>query len=132
MQAERWKDPPQFLKQMVLNPNFVASLPNYKDAVIPVAVEKAQGPEDEAFALNANPNPFNPEVKLTAVIPANSGARSFTLKVYNVAGREVADLTARVKSGQVVWNAAHMPSGIYVVKFVCGPRTAFRQVTLLK
>jgi hypothetical protein len=132
MQSQRWKDPPQFLKYMVLDPNYVASLPNYKDAVLPIAVEKDKGPEDEVFALDADPNPFNPEVRLTIVVPANSATQSFTLKVYNVAGREVADLTARVKSSRVVWNAAGMPSGVYIVKLVCSTRTAFRQITLMK
>jgi hypothetical protein len=95
-------------------------------------VEKVKGPEDKVFALDADPNPFNPEVRLTAMVPANSPTQSFTLKVYNVAGREVTDLTARVKSSRVVWNAARMPSGIYVVKFVSGPRTAFKRITLMK
>ena len=37
------------------------------------------------------------------------------LKVYNISGKMVADLTEKIQNGKVIWNAGKTPSGIYII-----------------
>jgi hypothetical protein len=63
-------------------------------------------------ALSAAPNPFNPEVSITLT---GSLARGATLKVYDLSGRLVADLSGKIRDNRAVWNAAGHASGMYLV-----------------
>jgi predicted outer membrane repeat protein len=83
------------------------------------------------FALHQNyPNPFNPttmiryDMKHTGLV---------SVKVYDILGREVATLVhAIVPAGfhKVTWNAANLPSGIYVCRMEA-PGFAFARKLLL-
>ena len=42
-------------------------------------------------------------------------ARGALLRVYDLSGRLVADLTAGVKSGRAIWNASGFASGVYLL-----------------
>jgi hypothetical protein len=78
------------------------------------------------------PNPFNP----TTVIRYALAQRSFvSLKVFDVAGREVAVLLegkAAAGSHSVHWNAAYLPSGIYFYQLSTAAGTATKKLMLLK
>lgn len=71
------------------------------------------------FTLDQNyPNPFNPVTKISFTLPENMFV---TLKVYDIAGREVASLiNEALSSGKqtVQFNAAGLSSGIYFYKIV--------------
>jgi hypothetical protein len=86
-----------------------------------------------SFALHQNyPNPFNP----TTVIPYDlASPGNVRLTVYDVTGRPVAQLlNAQQNAGrhQVAFNAAGLPSGVYMVRLEAGGQVMVRKLTLLK
>ncbi len=86
-----------------------------------------------SFALHQNyPNPFNP----TTVIPYDLASTSrVRITVYDVTGRPVASLLdAQQNAGrhQVAFNAAGLPSGVYMVRLEAGGQLMVRKLTLIK
>lgn len=66
------------------------------------------------YAISNYPNPFNPSTTISYQIPS---AGFVTLKVYDILGKEVADLINENKSAgyyNVSFNAGNLPSGIYI------------------
>lgn len=63
-------------------------------------------------SLTILPNPFNPAVTLTL---SGSYATDASIKVFDLSGKLVADLSKAVSQGRVVWNASGLASGVYVV-----------------
>ena len=76
-----------------------------------------EGTVPRAFALEQNyPNPFNPSTKINFSV-AQPG--HVMLKVYNLLGTEVASLVNEQKgigTFNVNWNAAGLPSGMYLYR----------------
>ncbi len=87
----------------------------------------------EKYNLYQNyPNPFNPSTNIKFDIPASSFA---TLKVYDINGREVAQLVNQnLQAGRYEYsfNAAALSSGIYYFKLVSGEFTQIKKMILLK
>ena len=85
------------------------------------------------YELSANyPNPFNPSTSIEYAVP-NDGM--VTLKVYDVLGREVANLVNEyMPSGRykITWDASKMASGIYVYRMTAGKFTTSRKMLLMK
>jgi hypothetical protein len=83
------------------------------------------------------PNPFNPSIHLTYSLPADGRVR---LHVFDVNGRLVRRLVSGEKQAgthTAFWNAidekgAHVPSGVYFVKFQFGNASQTRKIVLLK
>jgi hypothetical protein len=88
----------------------------------------------ENMALITSPNPFNPSVNIQ-VGGCKSGAE---LKILNIDGKIVADLTATLNGGshagrrQVVWNASGYASGVYLVMFRNGNVELKRKIMLIR
>ena len=84
-------------------------------------------------ALSAFPNPFNPKVSLTMALPRAGRA---LLRVFDARGAEVARLhdgPAAAGSHELAWNAAALPSGIYLARLTLdGVPAATEKLTLLK
>lgn len=85
------------------------------------------------FRLGQNyPNPFNP----TTVIPFElAGAGEVKLTIYDVTGRKVATLlNTSMSAGRhtVTFNAAGIPSGVYIVRLEAGGQLFTSKLTLLK
>ncbi|MGE5498967.1 MAG: T9SS type A sorting domain-containing protein, partial [Syntrophothermus sp.] len=58
-----------------------------------------------------------------------------TLKVYDILGREVATLVNEERPAgnyKITWNAANLPSGVYVYQLKAGGYTATQKLMLLK
>jgi hypothetical protein len=85
------------------------------------------------FDLKQNyPNPFNPETKIEFSIPAN---QKVALKVFDISGREVAELlndnlVAGVYS--VSFDAVNLSSGVYFYRLQTDNFVETRRMTLLK
>lgn len=94
------------------------------DGCLPPAVETAT-PRGRGGALQAFPSPFNPEVVFTLSGREMDGA---SLKVFDMAGRLMADLSGRMKDGRTKWNASGMSSGIYAAVARNGNKTLTKKI----
>ncbi len=85
------------------------------------------------FALGeAYPNPFNPSTRIDFTAPAD---QLTTLKVYNLAGQEVATVFSGAATGAVqsaTFDAGHLASGVYLTELVSGEQRASSKLLLVK
>jgi hypothetical protein len=105
------------------------------DSVGPSSTEK---PADDLISasldVSIRPVPFNP----TAVISLSGNALKkgtlVSLKVFSPAGVLVADLSQAMAAGKrdIVFDAAGLASGVYLVRCEAGTRLVTRKMTLLK
>ncbi len=86
-----------------------------------------------SFALSQNyPNPFNPSTKINYSLPVKSNV---SLKVYDMLGREVANLvnaTQEAGSHSISFNASKMASGLYIYTLKSGNNVTSKKMMLLK
>ncbi|HSW54416.1 MAG TPA: T9SS type A sorting domain-containing protein [Ignavibacteriaceae bacterium] len=78
------------------------------------------------------PNPFNPTTTINYSIPKNG---LVTIKVYDILGKEVAELVNETKEAgnySVAFNASSLASGIYFYTLTSGNFTASKKLILLK
>ncbi|HLP16811.1 MAG TPA: right-handed parallel beta-helix repeat-containing protein [Bacteroidota bacterium] len=85
------------------------------------------------FALGQNyPNPFNPSTNVSYDIASHAHV---VLKIYDVAGREVATLVNQdMEAGRYTaqWNAKDFASGMYIYKLTAGNFTSIKKLLLQK
>lgn len=86
------------------------------------------------FSLGQNhPNPFNPSTKITFALPS---AQSVTLKIFNLAGQEVATLLHNERKGagnhEVTFAAGDLPSGVYFYQLRAGEFVETRKMLLVR
>ncbi len=97
------------------------------------AIEDIQSGVVKEFALRQNfPNPFNPTTKIKYEIKNNS---QVNLTVYDLTGKEVATLVNSFQSAgihEVNFDAANLPSGIYIYKLNAGSFSEMRKMALVK
>jgi len=100
--------------------------------LIPVSVEESTELPTE-FALSQNyPNPFNPSTTVRYDVPERTHV---TLKVYDILGREVAELVNGKKDPgfyEAVWDAQNFASGVYFYRITAGDFVSVRKLTLMK
>jgi hypothetical protein len=86
-----------------------------------------------SFNLSQNfPNPFNPSTSIQFTLPSRMYT---TLKVYDMLGREVATLIDGFQesgSHDVKFDAAHLPSGVYLYRISTDTFTETKKLVLLK
>jgi len=84
-------------------------------------------------AVNQNyPNPFNPTTQIEFTL---SEVQNVSLRVYDMAGRQVAVLVDGVREAgrhAATFNADNLASGVYFYKLVTDRQTFTRQMTLIK
>ncbi|GEM_PF-5984606 len=87
----------------------------------------------KSFDLKGNyPNPFNPSTTIAFDVPSPSHV---VIKVYNMRGQEVATLADRefeAGTHHLVWDASHVSSGQYFVRFSTSSFIQTKKMTLLK
>jgi ubiquitin-large subunit ribosomal protein L40e len=103
-------------------------------AAIPSSAETrfVQALPEGLVLLSGYPNPFNPETTLRYQLSQDS---HILLSIFNLSGQEVAQLVdgqAQAGVHSVQWNAAHMPSGIYLARLSAGPNTTIQRISLVK
>ena len=85
------------------------------------------------YELNQNyPNPFNPSTKISYSIKEDGFV---TLKVYDILGVEIATLVNEPKTAgsyEAEFNAAQLPSGMYIYKLQSGAFTDVKKMMLTK
>ena len=122
-----WDSIPSNLDQWNFGENFVIHI---IDNPVNVNTENYI-PED--FVLYQNyPNPFNPSTKIRWE-SVTDGWQS--LKVFDIAGKEIATLINGYKSAgkyQVEFNASGLPSGIYFYTFECNGFSQTKKMLLIK
>jgi hypothetical protein len=91
------------------------------------------GSTPHGFELSQNyPNPFNPTTRISYFIPAGGHVR---LVVSNIIGQEVAVLAdgQQEKGGhEVTFDAAGLPSGMYIYRITAGEFTAVKKMVVMK
>jgi hypothetical protein len=95
------------------------------------SVEDEYAPE--TFRLDNNyPNPFNPVTTISYSIPANM---KVVLKVFNIIGEEVRTLVNEEKAAGthiISFDAADLPSGIYMYSINTGTKSQTKKMILMK
>jgi hypothetical protein len=89
-------------------------------------------PNGKTKITGSYPNPFNPSTTIGFMLP-QSGA--VNLSVYNLNGQRVAQLVnGAIEAGnhQVVWNAANLASGIYLVRLEAANTVSIKRVVFMK
>ena len=90
------------------------------------------------FKLYQNsPNPFNPNTNIRFDLPKNE---SISLMIYNIAGKEVAQINRNnLSAGSHVinWKGQNqygdpLPSGLYIYRLVAGNKISTKKMLLLK
>ncbi|MEE4310769.1 MAG: T9SS type A sorting domain-containing protein [candidate division KSB1 bacterium] len=101
--------------------------------LIPTSVEDQSPEVPTEFALFQNyPNPFNPMTSIRYDIPKQANV---TLKVYDMNGREVAELVNAkhdIGTHEIVWHADGIASGVYIYKISAGDFVSVRKLILMK
>ncbi len=98
-----------------------------------VGINDVPGPVPSAYALEQNyPNPFNPTTRIRFNLPISN---QVTVKIFNTLGQEVATLLNEFKNAgtyEVTFDAAELPSGIYLYSISAGDFTSVRKMMLIK
>ncbi|HMN17995.1 MAG TPA: T9SS type A sorting domain-containing protein [Ignavibacteriaceae bacterium] len=85
------------------------------------------------FSLNQNfPNPFNPATSIQYAIANKQFVR---LKVYDILGKEITTLVNENKEAgnySVDFNAAELPSGVYIYQLSTADFTQIKKMILTK
>ncbi|HYQ87906.1 MAG TPA: choice-of-anchor V domain-containing protein [Bacteroidota bacterium] len=107
----------------------------------------SEGPRIKSFRLYQNfPNPFNPSTTISYSLAAGEGNASssgsgagraslVTLKIYDILGREVAELVRepwRPGAYRVQWDATNFSDGIYFYKLQSGGYSETKKMTLVR
>jgi hypothetical protein len=115
------------------SPIFVAYRPNVCFKIEPITNINDPGIHSVNFKLSQNyPNPFNPETRISFEIPKRGFA---SLRIYDILGREVKILVNEIKTAgaySVDFNAANLPSGIYLYRLDCSGYAETKRMILLK
>jgi len=110
-----------------------ANIEGYSDPCGEIDPRPINGNNITSFKLYENyPNPFNPSTEIRFDLPE---AVFVTLKVYDITGKEVAELVNEVKemgSYSVRFNASNLSSGVYYYKLKAGNFSSVRKMLLIK
>jgi len=82
--------------------------------------------------IGATPNPFNPITTISFTLPE---ASRVTLNVFDVSGRQVAQLVNGLRAAgahQVSFDGSNLSSGVYLYTLTAGSQTATGKMVLLK
>jgi endonuclease I len=105
----------------------------FPDQYIPTSIESKESKTEMSITLNQNyPNPFNPSTQISFTINTSSQVR---LDVFDILGKRVAVLVNRkIATGehQVQFNAANLPSGVYLYRLSTPAGILTKKMLLVK
>ncbi len=109
-----------------------SAVSNFMTATLTSVAGDVTVPSELSLSQNY-PNPFNPTTSIKFALPT---AMSVTLTVFDLVGREVAELipssTMNVGSYSVAWNASSFSSGTYLYVLRAGSSVRTGRMVLLK
>lgn len=122
---------------LILEMKFPTSLVSYRafkfDWENPVSVSNINSNLPVEYRLEQNfPNPFNPMTSISFSIPKSGNV---SIKVYDVMGREVAELFKGQKPAgahSIAFDGSELSSGVYVYKITAGDYSATKKMVLMK
>ncbi len=114
-----------------VNPSeiFIAPITQF----VPITGVEEEGIKLNSFSLDQNyPNPFNPSTVVNYTLAKRSNV---TLKVYDVLGKEVANLVNNSQEAgthQVTFDASNLASGLYIYTLNAGDFSSSKKMMLMK
>lgn len=99
------------------------------DALGPTSAVLDLAPAVRASVLDAAPNPFTRETRLTWTRPAVTAS---IVTIHDMTGRRVAALPIESNTGGLVWRAEGCPSGTYIAVMNTLEGPASRRITLVR
>ncbi|MGH7491811.1 MAG: T9SS type A sorting domain-containing protein [bacterium] len=129
---------------VILKDGFLTRQGSEFHAFIGGQVPKRSNVEESTIAIETNgipityslldnyPNPFNPETKISYEMAQDGFA---TVRVYDFLGREIMTLVDRYQTAGkyvVTFNAAELPSGMYVYQLTVNDFISTKKMLLLK
>ncbi|MDZ7796733.1 MAG: choice-of-anchor D domain-containing protein [Candidatus Marinimicrobia bacterium] len=98
----------------------------------PVALADDASIPDSFELMPAYPNPFNPQTLIAYKLPVSC---HIDLRIYSVSGKPVATLVNEMKEQgyyEVLWNAAYLPSGLYIARLTAKNFADSKKIMLIK
>lgn len=87
----------------------------------------------DEFSISQNyPNPFNPSTTINYQLPI---AGNVKISIYDALGKNVGILVNKSQNAgnyNIEWNAANLPSGVYIYKIEAGSFTSSKKMMLIK
>jgi hypothetical protein len=98
-----------------------------------VAIENGGSIIPDEFSISQNyPNPFNPSTMISYQLPVAGNVR---ISIYDALGKNVGILVNKTQNAgnyNIEWNAANLPSGVYIYKIEAGSFTSSKKMVLVK
>ena len=105
----------------------------YVDRIGVLTGVKEQATLPNEFMLSQNyPNPFNPATTIRYTLPRSG---EVTLKIFNLAGQEMATLVNRQQEAgehSIQWYAEKLPSGVYMYRLQAGRLVETKKMILMR
>lgn len=104
----------------------------YRSVNSTTSIKDIENPQLSFFLSQNYPNPFNPSTVIIYQLPT---AGNVKLKVYDLLGREVANLVEEYKlagSHEIEFNAGNLTSGVYFYRLQAGSFVETKKLVLLK
>jgi len=87
----------------------------------------------DEFSISQNyPNPFNPSTTINYQLPITGNVK---ISIYDALGKNVGTLVNKSQNAgnySIEWNAANLPSGVYIYKIEAGSYTSTKKMMLIK
>lgn len=101
-----------------------------------IGIQQISSEIPQGFNLSQNyPNPFNPKTKIRFEVPATGRNNYISIKIYDVAGREITTLVDDNFSAGIYeadWDAVNYTSGVYFYKMTSGDYSEVKKMILVK
>ncbi len=136
-QINRSTNPTPFLSTGIQGGLNITNVGSYLDSIItftlgePTSVGGTVTPLTSELEQNY-PNPFNPS---TNIVYSVSKKGFVSMKVFDIAGREVSTLVNDVREPgkySVMYDASALPSGVYFCRFTAGAYSSMKKMMLVK
>jgi hypothetical protein len=100
------------------------------------------GDNEGSQVFSVSPNPFNPVTTIVVRYKVKGKRHTPDLRIYNINGKIVKDFSSSIyllpstsylpKTQSLVWNASHLPSGLYFIKLKYGEKSLTKKITLIR